>query len=155
LWTPLFTKVVLNSILLSLFFIVLINPFYALEFLFQVKKFQLSLFLHLSCCRKPFRFAKTVQSPWAEILALGLTVIHVLAYLDASSNSILFLTLFKSVLAKMKKADLKFSFANYMRYRNLFNSAIKDVSFILNPHKIYLTQYNLKNRIAIFYGIRK
>jgi len=55
----------------------------------------------------------------------------------------------------MKKADLKFSFANYMRYRNLFNSAIKDVSFILNPHKIYLTQYNLKNRIAIFYGIRK
>jgi len=40
----------------------LLNPYYALEFLFQVKKFQLSLFLHLPCCRKSFRFAKTVQS---------------------------------------------------------------------------------------------
>ncbi|MBP6172869.1 MAG: hypothetical protein KA458_04980 [Saprospiraceae bacterium] len=41
----------------------------------------------------------------------------------------------------MKKADLNFSFENYMRYRNLFNSAIKDVSFILNPYKIYLTLF--------------
>ena len=38
--TPLFTKVVLNSILVSLFFFVLINPFYALEFLFQFKNFR-------------------------------------------------------------------------------------------------------------------
>ena len=50
-------------------------------------------------------------------MALGLTVIYMLDYLPASSNSILFLTLFKSVLAKMKKADLNVSFENYvMRY---------------------------------------
>ena len=60
--TLLFTKVVLNSILVSLFFFVLTYPFYALEFLFQVKEIQLSLFPHLSCCRKPFRFAKIFQS---------------------------------------------------------------------------------------------
>ena len=45
----------------------------------------------------------------------------------------------------MKKADLNFSFDNYMRYRNLINTATKDVYFLLNPHKIYLTRYILKS----------
>jgi len=72
-------------------------------------------------------------------MALGLTVINLFAYLHASSYSILFLTLCKSVLAKMKKADLNFLFENYMWYQNLFSITIKDVLFLPNPHKIYLT----------------
>ena len=47
-------------------------------------------------------------------MAPGLTVIFLSTYPDASSNSILFLTLFKSILAKMKKADLNVSFENYV-----------------------------------------
>ncbi len=39
----------------------------------------------------------------------------------------------------MKKADLNFSFENYVRYKNLFN-----------PHKLYLTRKNLGENLLCF-----